>query len=142
MDFGFIISLQVRHPHLSTEGMSRALRLRPWRSWVAGEPRSAPNGRELRGNWKDSYCTYAVGEGTGEVAMVQRLHAVNQRLLRRKALLRKWQRSGGSLSYYVTVHGRNAMGMVFGPELMSEMARLGIEFGLEALSARQRPRGG
>ena len=49
-------------------------------------------------------------------------------------------RTGGTLAYSVTVHGEPAMGFSFGPELLQEIGRLGIEPGVEALRVRQRSR--
>jgi hypothetical protein len=136
-DFGFIISLQVRHPELSTKEVSKGLRLRPGRAWVAGEPRTTPTGRSLPGTYQNSYCFYRLAKGMGGDALTKKLNAVNHRLQRHTRLLGRWRRTGGTLLYYVTIHGRNAMGVVFDPHLLSDVAKLGISLGVEALAARQ-----
>jgi len=53
--------------------------------------------------------------------------------------MRSWRRSGGTLAYYITIHGEAAMGLSIAPDLLSEIGGLGIELGIEALRARQRP---
>ena len=136
-DFGFIISLQIRHPKLSTEELSKSLRLRPGRAWVAGEPRTTPRNRSLPGTYKNSYCFYRLAKGTGRDALTKKLNAVNLRLRRHAGLLGRWRRTGGTLLYDVTIHGRNAMGVVFDAQLLSDVAKLGISLGVEALAARQ-----
>ena len=56
MDFGYSISLRVRHPRLATDEWRGALGLRPGRSWVVGEPRTTPIGTPLPGIYNESYC--------------------------------------------------------------------------------------
>jgi hypothetical protein len=138
-DFGFNISLQVRHPKLSTDELSKGLRLRPGRAWVAREERATPKGNPLPGLYKTSYCYYDLAKGLGADSLARKLSLANRRLQRHAALLRRWRKTGGTLHYYVTIHGRNAMGVEFDPQLLSNLAELGISLGLEALAARQRP---
>ncbi len=61
-----------------------------------------------------------------------------RRTVERNRSFDSWRRSGGRLSHYVTVHGEGAKGFSLAPDLLSEMGRLGVEFGVEALTARQR----
>lgn len=136
--FGFAISLQVRHPRLSTDNVSKALGLRPGRAWVAGEPRATPKGTPLTGVHRESYCYYRLAKGIGPGALETRLGAVTKKLAKHSALLRSWRRSGGTLLYYVIIHGEAAMGFSLSPDLLSDIGRLGVELGVEALRTRQR----
>lgn len=131
--FTFTISLQVRHPRRSTDANSAALGRRPGRAWVAGEPRATPTGTPLAGAYKESYCYYRLAKGTGPEALESRLRAATRRLAKISAALRGWRRSGGRLSYYVAIRGTGAMGFTLSPEMLSEVARLGIELGVESL---------
>jgi hypothetical protein len=88
--------------------------------------------------YRNSYCFYRVAKGTGPDALEARLRAVTRRLGEHAAFLRSWRKSGGSLSYYLVVHGEAAMGFSLRPQLLSDIGRLGIELGVEALRARQR----
>ncbi len=81
---------------------------------------------------------YRLAKGIGPDALEARLGAITRKLAKHSAVLRSWRRSGGTLSYYLTVHGEAAMGFSLSPELLSDIGRLGIELGVEALRARQR----
>jgi hypothetical protein len=67
-----------------------------------------------------------------------RLRVATRKLRKHAALLRSWRRSGGTLAYYVTIHGEAAIGFSVAPDLLSDIGRLGVELGIEALRARQR----
>jgi hypothetical protein len=136
--FGFSVALQVRYPRLSTEKVSKELGLRPGRVVMAGEPRATAGGTPLAGIHRESYCSCHLAKGTGSAALEARLRNVTEKLGRHAVLLRSWRRSGGRLSYYLTVHGEAAMGFSLGPELLADIGRLGVELGVEALRARQR----
>lgn len=137
--FGFSIKLQARHPRRSTEAVSKALGIRPSRAVVAGEARTTGAGAPLPGSYKESYCSIHLVTGTGR-ALESRLRTATQKKLRKRAaLLRSWRRSGGTLAYHITIHGEAAMGLSVAPDLLSEIGGLGIELGIEALRARQRP---
>lgn len=136
--FGFSINLQVRHPRRSTDAVSKALGIRPSRAGVAGEARTTGAGAPLPGTHKESYCSLHLVTGTGR-ALESRLRAATRKLRKHAALLRSWRRSGGALAYYITIHGEAAMGLSVAPDLLSEIGGLGIELGIEALRARQRP---
>lgn len=131
--FTFTVSLQVRHPRRSTDAISATLRRRPGRAWVAGEARATPKGTPLTGVYKESYCFYRLAKGTGPEALEARLRAATRTLAKHSAALRGWRRSGGRLSYYVALRGTGAMGFVLTPDLLSEIARAGVELGVEAL---------
>lgn len=136
--FGFSIRLQVRHPRRSTEAVSNALGIRPTRAVIAGESRTTGAGAQLSGIYKESYCSLRICTGTGR-ALESRLRAATRRLQEHATLLRSWRRSGGTLAYYITIHGEAAMGLSLGPDLLSDIGRLGVELGIEALRTRQRP---
>jgi hypothetical protein len=96
-------------------------------------------GTPLAGVYKESYCFYRLAKGTGPDDLETRLRAATRALAKRATVLRGWRRSGGRLSYYVAIRGTGAMGFTLRPELLSEIARVGVELGVEALTgiARQ-----
>jgi hypothetical protein len=104
---------------------------------VAGEARTTGAGAPLAGTYKESYCSLHLGTGTGR-ALESRLRVATRKLRKHAALLRSWRRSGGTLAYYVTIHGEAAMGLSVAPDLLLDIGRLGVELGIEALRARQR----
>jgi hypothetical protein len=129
--FRFGISLQVRHPHRSTESISTALGRRPGRAWVAGEARATPTGTPLAGVYRESYCFFDLAKGTGPSELEARLRAATRTLAKHSAALRRWRRSGGRLTYYVFISSTGAMGFSLRPELLAEIARAGVELGVE-----------
>lgn len=129
--FTFTISLQVRHPRRSTDVISATLRRRPGRAWVAGEARVTPKGTPLPGVYKKSYCFYRLAKGTGPEALEARLRAATRTLAKHSAALRGWRRTGGRLSYYVFISSTGAMGFSLRPELLAEIARVGVDLGVE-----------
>ncbi len=118
--------------------MSTGLGIRPSQAFVAGEARTTGAGAPLPGTYKESYCSLHLGTGTG-CALESRLRASTRKLPKHAAVLRSWRRSGGTLAYYITIHGEAAMGLSVAPDLLSEIGGLGVELGIEALRARQRP---
>lgn len=137
MDFKFSISLQVSHPRLATDEWRKALRLRPGRSWIAGEPRATPTGRPLSGVYKESYCYFDLKDGVGADEFDRALRSTTRRIARHANLARRWRRDGGTLVYYATISGKDEMGFELDPSLLVEIGRLGIVLGIEAFAARQ-----
>ena len=138
--FTFSLSLQVRHPRRSTASVSTAVGLRPGRAWVAGDARMTSTGTRLVGVYKESYCFYDLAKGTGPEALEAGLQAATRALAKHASVLRAWRRSGGRLSYYLAVRGTGVMGFSVNPELLSEIADVGIALGVEAIWDRRRTR--
>lgn len=138
MDFSFHISLRVSHPSLATDEWPKALRLRAGRSWVAGEPRATPTGRQLSGVYRQSYCYFDLKDGVGADEFGRALRSATQRIARHANLARRWRRHRGTLEYYVTISGKDDMGLEIDPILLVEIGRLGIVLGIEAFATRQR----
>jgi len=140
MDFGYSITLKVTHHRLATDEWRKVLGLRPGRSWVVGEPRTTPIGTPLSesaGIYKESYCYFNMSDGLGWYDFERALRATTRRIARHAGLVRRWRNGGGTLSYHVFLHGKNAMGVNLAPDLLVEIGRLGITLGIEALATRQ-----
>ena len=128
---------QVRHPRRSTDAVSKALGIRPSRAFVAGEARTTGAGAPLRDVQAVVLLT-DLGKGTGR-ALESRLRAATRKLRKHAALLRSWRRSGGTLAYYVTIHGEAAMGCRSRRTSCRTSDSLGVELGIEACGPCWRP---
>jgi hypothetical protein len=133
--YRYSLALQVRHPSLTVDAWTKALRARPVRAWAAGERRSTPRGRPLEGTYRTSYGCWALSKGRGD-GLIRRLAAVTNRLSRHRALLRRWAATGGSASYYLLLSGRRTIPLELPPELLLAMGTAGIHLGIEVLLSK------
>ena len=53
--FRYAVSLRVMHPDIDPEDITANIRIQPWRSWRAGEPRATPKGESLKGVYTETY---------------------------------------------------------------------------------------
>lgn len=105
----------------------------PVRSWAVGEPRRTPAGTPLEGFYRETYCAFHIGRGEdGELARL--LGKAVAELEGVRTLFRDLRETGGSINFYVTwTAGEH--GEVFDAALLSNIAQLGIDLGIEPLSA-------
>ncbi|MFK8252414.1 hypothetical protein [Ancylobacter terrae] len=135
MAFDYTVSLQVYHPDADPADIVGGLSIPARRSWKVGDRRSAPNGAELPGHYRETYCLFWLGDGNdGELA---KCLSDAVKVLQPKRQYLDWLReTGGRMNFYVgwTVGER---GEVFNTRLLSEIAQLGIDLGIEPLRVRQ-----
>ncbi len=133
--FEYAVSLHVKHPELGSAEITSNLHLKPRRNWTVGEPRRTPKGTPLEGVYKESYCCFEFGEGEdGELANCLR-KAIGE-LRRYKPFLQQIRASGGSLEFFVFWYPNGDTGGSFDPELLGEMAELGITLGINVYDGR------
>ncbi|HEX2811489.1 MAG TPA: hypothetical protein VHO04_02305 [Sphingopyxis sp.] len=133
MSFSYDISLQVRHPDADPNDIVRGVGLPVKRSWAAGEPRSTPRGTALSGHRDASYCAFDLGAGDdGELA--ERLRAIVATLVPKQDFLLGLRATGGSINLFIT-WTVGERGEMFDCSLLSGLARLGIDLGIEPVRA-------
>ena len=135
MSFFYEVDLQVNHPDADPADLVDGLALPASRSWKAGDRRSTPKDTELPGNYRETYCVFRMGSGDDGALANCLWDAV--RLLQPRRQYLNWLRdTGGRMNFYVgwTVGER---GEVFDTSLLSEIALLGIELGIEPFRVRQ-----
>jgi len=92
-----------------------------------------PAGTALQGTYRETYCVFDIGRGNdGELARV--LGRAVADLEGAKALFRDLRETGGSINFYVTWMA-GERGEVFDAALLSRIAQLGVDLGIEPLSA-------
>jgi hypothetical protein len=131
MAFEYGVSLQIFHPNMDPDDIAQHLDRKPKRSWRAGEPRSTPKGRPLEGTYRETYCVFDVSRGDdGELAACLR-EAVTK-FEAAKAFFQHIRATGGRINFYVTWR-TGERGEVFDIGLLSRMAEVGIDLGIEPL---------
>ncbi|RYD20906.1 MAG: hypothetical protein EOP69_01615 [Spirochaetia bacterium] len=128
MGFSYGISLQVRHPDADPNDIIGKVELPVKRSWKAGEPRSTPRGTELPGYYDTTYCAFDLGAGDdGELA--ERLRGAVAVLSPKQDFLDSLRATGGTLNFITWTVGER--GEMFDCALLSDLASLGIDLGIE-----------
>jgi Domain of unknown function (DUF4279) len=131
--YEYSISFRFRHPSMDPAEISRELGIEPRRMWKAGEQRATPAGRPLAGVYPHSYwCTKlcSLVDADDELLPEALVRLLDEFRVRKPFLLRM-RREGGSAEFYVGVHGPASFGFEFAPELLADLAGLGITLSLE-----------
>jgi len=135
MAFSYDVALQVYHPEADPADIVDGLAIPASRSWKVGDRRSTPKGAELPGNQRETYCVFRLGSGEdGELAKC--LWNAVKILKPRRQYLNWLRETGGRTNFYVswTVGSR---GEVFDTLLLTEIAQLGIDLGIEPFRVPQ-----
>lgn len=131
MAFSYTVSLQVRHPNADPKSIIAGLGLSPSRFWNAGDQRVTPTGTQLTGTYPESYCVFYLGDGDdGELA--EFLRVTLRSLEHAAAFISELRRTGGTLNFHVS-WSTGDRGEIFGVELLADMARFGVDLGIEPL---------
>lgn len=135
MAFSYQVSLQIWHPSANPNDIIQSVGRAPKRPWAAGEPRRTPVGNPLSGTQRETYCVFDIGKGEdGDLAAC--LSRAVADLMGSAPLFHKLRATGGRLNFYVTwTPGQR--GEVFDTDLLSGMALLGVDLGIEPVTARQ-----
>ncbi|MDF2638242.1 MAG: hypothetical protein K0R64_1226 [Novosphingobium lindaniclasticum] len=91
-----------------------------------------PNGTRLDGKYRESYCFFQLG-GSDDGELANFLAAALQKLESQAAFINHLRGSGGKVSFFVSWTPGDR-GEVFDVQLLADMARLGIDLGIEPLA--------
>jgi hypothetical protein len=131
MAFHYSVSLQVRHPSADPQAIALGIGLPASRCWAVGGQRVTPKGALLTGTYRESYCAFDLGsEDDGELADF--LRNALARLEQSALFLTELRATGGALNFFVS-WSPGERGEVFDVALLADMARLGIDLGIEPL---------
>lgn len=136
MSFQYIVTLQVWHPHADPEMIERGLAMSARHKHTRGTSRQTPTGSRLLGGYRESYCSFDLGAGDdGQLASY--LKELVDSLSAKREYIAQIKQTGGRLNFYVgwTCGER---GEVFDVELLSRLAWLGVDLGIEPFRTRQR----
>ncbi|WP_143075110.1 hypothetical protein [Sphingobium sp. AP50] len=133
MGFSYCISLQVRHPDADPDDIIHEIGLPVRRSSKMGEPRSTLRGAPLPGHYDMTFCVFDLGVGAdGELA--DHLRSRIATLIPKREFLHELRATGGSLNLFIT-WTVGERGEVFDCTLLSDLVSLGIDLGIEPISA-------
>jgi len=133
MAFSYRVSLQVRHPYADPQRIIKGIGLPFVRSWAAGERRATPKGTLLPGAYTESDCAFDIGEGDdGELAHC--LRRTMKQIEASAAFIAELRQTGGTLNFFIT-WTPGERGEVFDVNLLTNLARLGIDLGIEPLAS-------
>jgi hypothetical protein len=133
MTFDYRVSLQVFHPSADPADIARRLGRPAVRSWSVGESRHTPVGTPLPGAYRETYCAFDIAQGEdGELARC--LSAAVADLQDATSLFHELRASGGRANFYVS-WTTGERGEIFSTDLLSSIAELGVDLGIEPLSA-------
>ncbi|WP_156397471.1 MULTISPECIES: hypothetical protein [unclassified Sphingomonas] len=131
MSFSYSVSLQVWHPSADPQDIIVGMGLPPKRFWMVGEQRVTPKGTPLPGTYDKSYCVFDIGDGNdGELADF--LRETLRKLEHAGPFISALRSTGGKLSFFIS-WSPSGHGEVFDVELLADMARLGIDLGIEPI---------
>ncbi|MCC8362277.1 hypothetical protein LK996_04210 [Lysobacter sp. A6] len=127
----YVISLRVRHPEWPSAWIAASLELQPKVSRSVGEPRFASDGRHLGIN-RESFCTFDIGPkelGWFTEGMARLLGTLGPR----EAAIQEIRKTGGVVELFVGVFVdvKASTGFVMEPDLLADLARLGVQLSVE-----------
>jgi hypothetical protein len=131
-----ILSLRLVHPTIDPALISTELGMSADRSWIAWEPRTTPRGDILEGLRKESYWTRTLSEAK-DADPGEQISVALDLLNSHADFLRQIRATGGRIMFYLSWGHDGDTGAVLSSALMLRMAELGIDLGINVLSAER-----
>lgn len=126
----FSIRLNIRHPSADPRKFSKALKLETSHSWMKGEVRKTPAGRQLPGAHKETMWNH-VFKFTERHDFLAQVQIVAKSLTRKRDYILQIQQEGGVVAIYVHLPGDANIGDVVGPDFFDDLMKLNVQFGIE-----------
>lgn len=136
------ISLQLWHPDIDPQDVSRSLELECRAGWRAGDAAETPAGTPLGFNRPQSYWYGGLGSASwrssAECGAEQQLEALLAHLAPRRDFLQRFEREGGRSVVGISLHGSGNYALVFPPDTLRKCADLGLSLATDIYEVRQR----
>ena len=132
MSNSFSVSLQVWHPDADPKSIVAGIGLPPKRCWQADDQRATVKGKILDGEYRQSYCLFELEDSAGR-ELYEFLGDVLGKLEARAPFIWQLRQTGGKVSFYVLWEPGDHRGESFEVELLADMARIGIDLGIQPL---------
>ena len=133
----FFVALNIIHPSLDPDDISRELGLDPRNAHRVGAPRSTPTGQPLPGRYRDSRWRYQSSRGFKDDEVDDVIVELLNVLAPSRAFLRHMRSTGGRLSIILSFQGRGYVGSELPPNALAMMADLQLDLGIEFFSVPQ-----
>lgn len=129
--FGYRIRLRLRHPKMDPDSISSALEMQPSHTSKAGQQRMTPEGKLLRGVYRETRWSTLFAEGGG-FDLVETLTSHLTELEKRKTFLAELYSTGGHIEIDIAwFTGEKNTGQIFDWELLKRLAALKIDLGFD-----------
>ncbi|GLK50089.1 hypothetical protein GCM10017620_30630 [Brevundimonas intermedia] len=123
------ISFQVRHPTFNADDLADRLSLPAQIRQTVGQKRSTPTGRELSGEYVESFCSFRLPTKS-EQAELELSQFITDKLSDKADELRMIADSGGTAEFYITF-ARDGAFQTLSPALIQQLAALRVGFALD-----------
>lgn len=134
-NYHFRLSVRVWHPSMEPELITRALNLAPNRQCRVGDPRSTPRGQRLDGLYAETYWYADLDDdapiNSNEKCLEDAVSEAVSRLQSASGFLQSVRESKGRAELFVGLYGRWNYGLEFSPELLANVAGLGLALSLD-----------
>ena len=107
MSNSFTVSLQVWHPDADPESLVKGIGMSPKVFWKAGDDRKTPDGSNLQGRRRESYCLFELEDGNGR-ELSEYLTDMLRTLSDRADFIWKLRQAGGSVSFFYHLGARRS----------------------------------
>jgi hypothetical protein len=134
-DYEFTMSLQIRHPHVAPDEVTRGLGMQPQHAWRVGETRRNAEGAAIGGAYHESLWMCALMEhpelSSDVVGVESQLQHVIGALRRSFDFLQSLRESGGVAELHISIFARQEFRLELSAELLASLAQMGIAMALE-----------
>ncbi len=130
--YRYKISLRVWHPSMDPARISATLGLSPSRLWRAGEPRSTPTGRLLKGERAETYWYAQISAGTeADTELGAAISKAIDRLMPNKAFFHQIRAEGGKAEFFIGWFFEGQSGDTFDCDLLGRLSDIKIDLALD-----------
>ncbi len=136
-DRRFDVQLFIVHPSLDPAEISAALRLEPMVTHRVGDRRATPRGTPLPGTYPDTRWRYSVRHQVTDQWFVDGLGELLALIVPHKAFLDQLRASGGRAGLIIQFLGDGYFGDTVPHEVLSKLAELGLDLGIECFTVPQ-----
>lgn len=126
----FTVALQVWHPSIDPEALTRAFGRTPVRSWRGGAPRTTMQGEPLSGHWPESYWVARRRVERQRAFLTEILCEVGE-LEVRSELVARLLDEGGNINIRLSLPGDTNIGDVLPASVMRRLGTLGVGLDIE-----------
>jgi hypothetical protein len=132
--YRYSISLRLTHPSIDPAAISKALKLKPSRSWRAGDVRTTPTGSPLKGMWRETYWTSGNllrGKWPRGKDLRDAIDELVRQFRARKNFFHKVRDEGGRIEFFIGWFFLGNSGDVLDCDLLARLAELRIDLSFD-----------
>ena len=124
------MSVRLRHPSMPPEVITSSMGIEPVAAHAVGGQRMTPSGRELGGQYAETYWACELGDRT-DSDFGEAINTANVWMHHRSAFVVDFVRSGGTVEYYVSVTCKGRLAAELTPSVLAQCVQFGAKLSLE-----------